>query len=310
MNNDISPDEAHLINLLRQEVSSYVSLDESIEISTIESEWSSNIDRLFCHIMNDDPRNLLTWDVVLSTMFVADQPYIPIEFRFLQNNPKWRKKWSKAIKESPFGQPIFYPKYKKTSENVIHHAYHIAQWEKFANINVDEIDLVLEFGGGYGSMCRLFYNLGFQGKYVIYDLPIMSALQRYYLESLGIGVISDEKIKKDGINIICTSSIETVETLCSNDVIPNSLFIATWSLSEVPLRTRQELTGIIHFCSHFLVAYQERFGNIDNKNYFSDWPQKFHESIYWRNWGIEHLPGSYYLMGKTIFNKKLHNAET
>jgi len=305
MKNSISPNEAHLINLLRQEVSSNASLGNKLEVSNIEREWSSNIDRLICLIMNDDPRKFLTWDVVLSTMFVADQPYIPIEFRYLKNNPNWRKKWSKAIKESPFGQPIYYSKYKKTSENLIHHAYHIAQWEKFANINVDELDFVLEFGGGYGSMSRLFYNLGFRGTYVIYDLPIMCALQRYYLESLGIGVVSGEKITNEGMNIYYTSSLDTAEDLCSEDGAMKSLFIATWSLSESPLITRQDWVWIIDHFSHFLIAYQDSYGNIDNSIYFSDWIRKFQRTIRWSNWGIEHIPGSYYLMGTKYIHEKL-----
>ena len=48
--------------------------------------------------------------------------------------------------------------------------------------------VIVEFGGGYGSMCRLLHKLGFSGQYFIYDLPEFVALQRYFLKSIGMPV--------------------------------------------------------------------------------------------------------------------------
>jgi hypothetical protein len=49
-----------------------------------------------------------------------------------------------------------------------------------------DADCIVEFGGGFGSMCRLIGALGFRGRYVIFDLPPVLALQRYYLGLHGI----------------------------------------------------------------------------------------------------------------------------
>lgn len=296
--NELLDDEIQLIENLRHAIRLNASAEFAIENTGTEKEWSENVNRLYRHIMNDDPRKFLTWGVVLSAMFVADQPYIPIEFGFLKRLPDWRKRWSKAVRESPFGQPIYYPNYKKSSENLIHHAYHIAQWEKFAGIQVEELDIVLEFGGGYGSMARLFYNLGFRGTYVIYDLPIVSALQRYFLESLGINVISDGKHQLEEMNVFCTSSLGIVKNICSFDTDPKKLFIATWSLSESPIAIRFEWSWVMNHFSYFLLAYQEQFGGVDNQDYFSEWTNPVRQDIHWSNWNIEHLPGNFYLMGK------------
>lgn len=52
-------------------------------------------------------------------------------------------------------------------------------------------NIVLEFGGGYGSLCRGFHRCGFKGKYMIFYFPHFSTLQRFFLGSAGIMVHED-----------------------------------------------------------------------------------------------------------------------
>jgi hypothetical protein len=47
-------------------------------------------------------------------------------------------------------------------------------------LDVRGFDFVIEFGGGYGSLCRLFFNQQFKGQYVLFDLPPFSALQHFF----------------------------------------------------------------------------------------------------------------------------------
>ena len=80
--------------------------------------------------------------------------------------------------------------------------------------------MITEFGGGYGSMCRVaLNNLGLSDiKWEIIDLPIMLELQKAYLKES----LSTKKFNQVGFHE-STSKIFPVN---------NSLFIATWSLSE------------------------------------------------------------------------------
>lgn len=157
------------------------------DASQANMEWGSNMNRLYELVMNDDIRSFLRWDVIMHTMFVSNNaPYVRRELNYLKNLAYWDNRWSKAIVESTIGHPIPFVFYPKSSGNLIHHAYHLAQLEEKAQINVNEIDFVFEFGGGYGSMCRLFHNIGFTGDYVIFDLPPFSALQEYYLKASSI----------------------------------------------------------------------------------------------------------------------------
>ena len=47
-----------------------------------------------------------------------------------------------------------------------------------------------------------------------------------------------------------------------------ALFIATWSLSETPLAVRERIAPALAGFSHILCAYQRRFGEHDNVQYF------------------------------------------
>ena len=244
----------------------------------------------------DDIRKFLQWDVIRKTMFVNNPWYIQKEFINLKKSSNW-KQIKPAIKESRIGKPtlsIFYP---KSSGNLIHQAFHIAQLEERSNTNISELDSVLEFGGGYGCMCKYFYNRGFTGKYIIYDLPAFSAIQRYYLKANNLPITSLTNTINSGKGIVCISELKEFHTI--HDQINkehNSLFIATWSLSETSLAIRNEILNKLDDFDYYLFAYQAQFGEMDNISYFRDWCAI--NNLLWENYEIEHLPNNYYLIGK------------
>jgi hypothetical protein len=68
-----------------------------------------------------------------------------------------------------------------SSGTLIHHAYHLHRFETVTGRFLLELQEIIEFGGGYGSMARLLARLGYRGRYHIHDLPEFAALQRFYL---------------------------------------------------------------------------------------------------------------------------------
>ena len=155
--------ELLLINNLRNHVNNILLSDA--DNSEIQPEWGNNVTELVKDINNSDPRRFLQWDVIRKTMFVANTSYIVNELKFLIES-NWHI-WKSATEEAQIGYPDPCIFYRKSSDNLIHHAYHLAQLGNQLELNITDIDYVLEFGGGYGSMCRLFHNLGFKGKYII-----------------------------------------------------------------------------------------------------------------------------------------------
>ncbi|MBT9169366.1 MAG: hypothetical protein DDT19_02725 [Syntrophomonadaceae bacterium] len=260
-----------------------------------ESFWRNNMNRLKELVLNDDPREFLRWDVVRETMFVGNASYISKELDYLKKHKEWDVRWRDAIRELPTGRPLPFFKYPSSSGNLIHHAYHLARFEDKTNTRIQDMQQIFEFGGGYGSMCRLAHRLGFKGKYIIFDLPSFSVLQAFYLKCLDLAVRDADSF--DGVDngVFCISDLDALQTMTpvSGD---NSLFIATWSLSESPIHVRAKVVPFLQRYGAFLLAYQELFGEVDNVKYFSGLGED-REGIQWSMCQIDHVPKSWYLFG-------------
>ena len=128
-----------------------------------EREWQRNMNRLRELVLSEDTREFLRWDVIGDTMFATDAGYLKNELNYLQKLPNWKSVWMDVIKEVSIGHPVpcFY--YPSSSGNLIHHAYHGARFQEASKINFDSLGLVFEFGGGYGSLCRVIHKLQFKG---------------------------------------------------------------------------------------------------------------------------------------------------
>lgn len=287
----MSPQEKRLIEELR---SSFLKLSSPVENSSqSEKQWMDNINRLKTLVISDDPRIFLQWDVITRTMVVGNADFIDIELNFLRNLPDWNR-WEKAINEVPVGQPTLFPKYPSSSGNLIHHAYHVAQFEKKTGTNIETIDTIFEFGGGYGSMYRLMHNLGFQGKYIIFDFPAFSALQQFFIKSIGLEVHTIDSYKSAKSGVICISDLDQLELVLTSQISSdNSMFLASWSISETPIEFRESILSLITQFKAFLIAYQGQFDNNNNIEFFEKWKND-QDAIEWHNFKIEHIPNNYY----------------
>jgi hypothetical protein len=271
---------------------------ETENVPPSEAAWCSYMNRLRDLVLTQDPRGFLRWDVVCQTMFITYKHYIYRELKHLWRRVDWRTRIRNAIVEAPVGHPVPYVFRPSTSGNLIHHAYHVAQFEEKTGVTISDTDFIFEFGGGYGSMCRLFHNLGFSGRYAILDLQPFSALQTYYLASLGLPVTSLDDFKTAKTGIICVSDFETLKgVLTDRNNTNKAMFVATWSISETPRNVRDEVLPHISKFDAFLIAFQNRFEEMDNSDFFDRWKLKF-GNIDWHSWPITHIPGNSYLMGK------------
>jgi len=286
--------EAELIRELRCNLEEYsVSAKESIKA---ENLWTENENELRELIRKKDPREFLRWNVIRRNMFPDSAPYIRNEFSYLTKN-NWNT-WKNSITETKVGCPAPFLRYLPSSENLIHTAYHLARFENQTKEEIKEADLIVEFGGGYGCMCRLIHNIGFKGKYVIFDLPVFSALQVFYLKMIGLNAEYGISSRADGIS--CVSKTSQIEVIARSPT-KKSLFIATWSISETPVEARSPILKSVEAFDLFLIAYQRTFSNIDNVTFFDDWT-KHTDQFYWYNCEITHIPNSYYLFGRKIPN--------
>jgi len=283
-------EEEKLISDLRN---TFVNFSNTNTNTQGENRWLENISRLNDLVMNEDPKHFLQWDVIKRTMEVGDADFIETELNFLKNLKDWER-WGNAIREVSIGSPTFSNIYPDSSGNLIHHAYHVAQFENMTDKNIHDIDCIFEFGGGYGGMYRLIHNLGFSGKYIIFDFPEFSALQKYFIKNLGIETHTVESFKQANSGVICVSDINILQDLLLKYIpIKNSMFLATWSLSECPVDLRKKILSMISDFKNFLISYQGQFEGINNIEFFDQWKDS-HLDVNWTDKIIEHIPNEYY----------------
>jgi hypothetical protein len=286
-------DQQSLIHELRSKINQLPVASVTTD-SVADAEWIKYRNKLRQNILNDDPRDFCNWETIRSTMFY--EPDV-VELQFLQGLENWDQ-WKTAIRESKAGNPRPYYSFNESSGNLIHHAYHLAQLIHFTKCSVQNIPQVVEFGGGYGSMCRMFYQLGFKGRYIIYDLPEFSALQEYFLKSIGI----QSAIKKEATNdkncVVLLSDLNELSKQLK-DQVDRYIFVATWSISETSLDFRNRIFNFVSNASYYLIAYLYQFGEVNNHDYFLNF-KNIKNDYMWKHFEIDHIKDNWYLIGTNL----------
>jgi len=212
-------------------------------------DWALWSEKIRSKMIFDDPSQFLRWPCIQETMFVTHaRGYIEKELDYILSLPQSR--WRRALREHPIGGPVIANNNLYTSGNLIHMVYHIAMFELLSGVEVSSLDTVLEVGGGYGCMRRAMRNLGFAGRYAIFDLPVLLALQEFYIDS----TLSGET--------------EFLDDVAGFEPSGRSLCIGMWSLSEMPLTVRAKLEQILPAFDFTFFAYQKEYSGIDNTTYF------------------------------------------
>jgi hypothetical protein len=212
-----------------------------------------------------DPMFFMRWPMIQATMVHGATPAIIADWWRLRRSSAWRDVWAPALRHRHYGHPPPFPPMPSTNAMAIEHATHLQRFHELAGTRFHDSGCIVEFGGGFGSMCRLIRATGFGGTYIIFDLPHVLALQRYYLSLHGITAGDDP----DGGVRLCADLDEVGAYL---DAYGGSAFsaISTWAMSEMPLSLRARIETLIERpgCARLLLAYQARFETNDNLAYF------------------------------------------
>ena len=228
-------------------------------------------------MLEQDIEDFTHWPTITCTMFVANAPYIDREWKTIAPYPRYRK----AAEEYPLGRPILF-RDSRASGNSIHQTYHLSQWEAWSGIKAEQLERVVEFGGGFGSMRARFERLGYTGQYNLYDTPEFSLLQEWYLSNLGIPAIYCP-LERD--------RFRPLDPGCD-------LLIACYSLSEVSPELR---TAFFDSAApqNVLIASQDGYGGegleVSWKQFTARRP-----NYHWEFQEITSLPGHFYLFGEKL----------
>lgn len=258
--------------------------------------WSKNYSSMEKEFLKNDIEFLKN-EVIKKTMFLSTGgKWQSIQISYLKSIVD-KEKLKELLQEDCVGHPTITSYKYKTSHNLIHHLYHLFKFQSETDISLDTVNTVVEFGGGYGSMCRLMKRINLNSTYVIIDLPIFSFIQLYYLKEIygerEVNIILSDKdnIISNKINLIPIDErlVDKIKT------IKPDLFMATWSLSEANKYAQDYIyTSNFFDAKSILVAYQktsEQFQHAESIKV----PDKY-KIVY--NEETEYIPNNYYLFAK------------
>ena len=252
-----------------------------------EADWAGAMNRLRALGLTADPRAFQRWDVIIARMAPVSSPETPRELAALQAHPDWATRWRIALRDVPIGRPNSYAGFPESSEILIQTVHHVLQLEALSGRRVNDCDVIVEFGGGFGGLCRVIHALGFRGRYLLYDLPPFALLQRYYLSGAGILRDGEQRVR-------ATSEFAELDDFVGH-IQPGerAAFWATWSLSEAPVALRERVKPLVERIGHYCIGYQGEYGEVDNVDYFTNrWLAGAR-----RQERIAHRPNDYYLAG-------------
>jgi hypothetical protein len=213
---------------------------------------------------------------------------------YLLASPRFCAAIHRALTESPIGKPLVNPHYPLSSPLLVQHAYHLVRLREETDFELAAARRIVEFGGGYGSFYRLLRNLGYRERYLICDLPVMCALQRFYLRNLfptGPQAHAPENLQWLSGDVGAALAREM-----GTELRP-SLFIATWSLSETPPAVRDEVAPLLERFDYILCAYQRAFSSYDNRGYFASLEQSLPQ-FSWHHAECPVYRNNFYLIGR------------
>ncbi|PIR73463.1 MAG: hypothetical protein COU40_01860 [Candidatus Moranbacteria bacterium CG10_big_fil_rev_8_21_14_0_10_35_21] len=196
--------------------------------------------------------------------------------------------------EDYVGGPLIMNSKYLTSHNSIHHLHHLACYQEKTNCDFKQINTVVEWGGGYGNLAKI-YNRFVDKKttYIIFDVPLFSCVQWLYLstifgeDSINLFKNPNDTVQAGKINLI---PVVFRDSHCN---IKADLFISTWALSE---SGRDAQDYVVKDCNwynsnHLLLAYSNSSKAIPDSERISEFAKKYGANII----DIDFLHGNHYL---------------
>jgi len=207
----------------------------------VHPAWEDNIRAFESLFLDGLGVRFLDHPTISGTMVMTDRKAAAAEWKFVKD---WRP--AETVREYlGGGLSVEFLEGKQrvaTAMNSVNHLYHLGRFELFLGRPIEDVRTVVEFGGGYGNMARLFCNFGSLRQYVIIDLPLFCCLQYVYLSAtskdVGVHLVDspDAGIRAGAVNLPPLQFLDDAEP-------EGELFLSTWALSECPATAYSHIRG-------------------------------------------------------------------
>ena len=259
-----SPSQMDLARRLREELEGLLRAGRTGEGSAFWQTICAELRRL---AVEGDPMYFMRWPPIGATMVHGASPVTLRMWRMLRRSPDWHSVWRPALRHPRFGHPPPFVPMLSTNAMAVEHASHLFRYHRAFDAYPHDSSCVVEFGGGFGSMCRLIRAMGFRGQYVIFDLPPVLALQRYYLGLHGITAGYGPEAE-----VWLCPDLDRITAWLAEGGGKRASLMSTWALSEMPMPLRRRIEALFRMdvARNALLAYQPSFEGVDNIGYFRE----------------------------------------
>ncbi len=190
------------------------------------------------------------------------------------------------------------------STSTLGHLFYIAK--VLENVDYKNINTIIEFGGGYGNLARLFKQILPDVTIIMFDLPEMIALQALFLRQTlsNISIVVHDVMPAEFVK----GAIHLVPVYLMNDLdVDTDLFISTFALSEATDYTQEivfnksffnakycYIVGQMHgWGNSFKFVHHSKMLSSVRKNFYTTWCQPYHHGL------VSHQE-SYEILGKRL----------
>jgi len=208
-----------------------------------------------------NPMSFLRQPVISRTVHPNQQSLAKAYLLDMTKDAFAREQILSRLHDIPIGDPYLCESFPLASPMSIQHAWYMLLMRKHLGMFLPHANLkhVLEFGGGYGNFCRLSCSFGYNGRYVIADLPEMHSIQSHFLTHAHPGRMTDNPVE---LRVLGDSKMLPVQG--------SSLFMATFSLNETLISLRSEVEPMFQYFDYLFFAYNRVFSGVDNVAYFDE----------------------------------------
>ena len=264
--------------------------------------------------------------------------------RIVRASPRYATRYAALAVDAMVGGPALrMPNDAKATPKSVQVAFMTALFESTIHGDISECDLIVEFGGGYGSLAAGVFALGFTGTYIIFDLPVASALQEHFLTQSGIPVAFGAEPRPQpatgagGVGVGVARLVSTLGDLAAAIETHDSahaaaaptthaatrMFLALWSFSESPVALRDAIAPLLANFDRFFIGYQPLFHDVVNRDYFDSFKRSLdaadvraarrESSVLWSDGAtplVIEARGSRFLIGARVGANSLPYAAT
>lgn len=209
-------------------------------------EWAGNVAFLDQVILRDDVMLFHQRRMKVALYLRTGNEYQQHEMPFLEARYSEQELRRHLWDANPVPQQILSDEKYQTTEARVHHLTHLTMFKEKTSIDPIGLGCVVEFGGGYGGMCKVTAAK----THVIVDFAAVLFLQSLYLANAispeAVNLIDDEDkpLKRGVINLV---PIQFANVLQKIRELEPDLLLSCWSLSEASWKTQQKISQLKFF---------------------------------------------------------------